>query len=140
MQYPSCAAACAVRLSWGKPGPSSCASLSTSHTQRMRDVFACSKCQSIYEITRHRQQPLARPRGQVCHAQFPPSELGDWLSYQRAEPEWTIGEWLGVSANQFSRPSPRQRGAALAQRRVPISEWSLPSLRLQKVSPSFDER
>jgi hypothetical protein len=91
----------------------------------MRDVFACIKCLSIYEITRHRRQPLARPRCQVCHAPFPPSELGDWLSYQRAEPEWRVGEWLGVHASQFSRPSPDKRGAALVQRRVPTSEWPL---------------
>jgi hypothetical protein len=112
----------------------------------MRDVFACIKCQSIYEITRHRQQPLARPRCQVCHAQFPPNELGDWLSYQRAEPEWTVGKWLASQqTGQLSVSSRDQRPAALAQRRVPTSEWLLPSSRLQKGSlvagaGAFDER
>jgi hypothetical protein len=133
-----------VRLSWGKPGPSSCASLSTSHTRRMRDVFACIKCQSIYEITRHRRQPLAGPRCEVCHAQFPPNELGDWLSYQRAEPEWTVGEWLGVHT-QFSRSSSHQAFAGPAQRRISSIDRSLPSSRLRKPSSidsprAIDER
>jgi hypothetical protein len=123
------------RCIWGKPGPCSCASLSSNHTRRMRDVFACSKCHSIYEITRHRQQPLGRPRCQVCQAQFPPSELGDWLSYQRAEPEWTVGEWLTGHTVQLSVSSRHQRPAALAQRRVPTSEWPLPASQAQKLSP-----
>src|SRR5690349_1577689 len=67
----------------------SCASLSTDHNRCMPDIFAC-----IYAIYRHRQQPLARPHCQVCSAKFPPSELGEWLSYRRAEPEWTVRQWL----------------------------------------------
>jgi hypothetical protein len=100
----------------------------------MRDVFACGKCNSIYEITRHRQQPLKRPHCQVCHAQFPPRELGEWLSYQRAEPEWKIGEWLAVRAGQFSVPSPRQAFVELAQRELRSADPALPSNRLQKLS------
>jgi hypothetical protein len=94
---------------------------------RMRDVFACTKCHSIYEITRLQQQPVLPPRCQVCFASFPPSELDDWLAYERAEPEWTVGEWLAGQTSQFSVPSPHQRFAAFAQRRVPTADWPLPS-------------
>jgi hypothetical protein len=100
----------------------------------MRDIFACSKCLSIYEIKRQQQQPLVPPRCQVCLASFPPSELGDWLAYERAEPEWSVVEWLTGQAGQSSVPSPRQRPAALAQRRIATAHWPLPSSRLQKPS------
>ena len=98
----------------------------------MRDIFACSKCLSIYEITRLQQKPVLPPRCQVCFDSFPPSELGDWLAYERAEPEWTLGEWLGVQTSQFSLPSPRQAFTELAQREIQLS--SLGSARV------FDER
>jgi hypothetical protein len=84
----------------------------------MRDVFACLQCHSIYEINRHRQQPLARPRCQVCQAKFPPSELGDWLSYQRAEPEWTVAEWLTGQTGRFSLLPPHQKLNGLAHRKT----------------------
>jgi hypothetical protein len=100
----------------------------------MRDIFACLQCNSIYEIDRHRQQPLARPHCRVCAAKFPPSELGEWLSYRRAEPEWSIGEWLGVHATPFSVPSPRQAFAELAQRELQSADPALPSSRLQRPS------
>jgi hypothetical protein len=111
----------------------------------MRDIFACLQCNSIYEINRHRQQPLARPHCQVCSAKFPPSELGEWLSYRRAEPEWSLSEWLGSNASQFSVPSPRPAFTALAQKIVKIAEPALPSSRLQNMSSFggarvFDER
>src|SRR5690242_14192835 len=93
----------------------------------MRDVFACTKCHSIYEITRLQQQPVLPPRCQVCFASFPPSELSDWLAFERAEPEWTVGEWLAGQTSQFSVPSPHQRIAALAKRRVPTTDWPLQS-------------
>jgi hypothetical protein len=60
----------------------------------MRDIFACNKCLSIYEIKRLPQKPALLQRCQVCFASFPPRELGDWLAYERAEPEWTVAEWL----------------------------------------------
>ena len=111
----------------------------------MRDIFACSKCLSIYEITRLTQKPILPPRCQVCFASFPPSELGDWLSYERAEPEWSVAAWLTGQTNRFSVSSPQQRRAALAHRRVPSADWPLPSSRLQDLSPiipasAFDER
>jgi hypothetical protein len=111
----------------------------------MRDIFACSKCQSIYEITRLQQKPFLPPRCQVCFANFPPSELGDWLGYERAEPEWGVAEWLSGQPSQFSVPSPHERLTALPQRRIPTSEWPLASSRLQTVAPvgnarPFDER
>ena len=88
----------------------------------MRDIFACNKCNSIYEIARLQQQPALRPRCQVCFASFPASELGDWLAYERAEPEWSIGEWLGTKASQFSYPSPRHAFVRLAQREVGLTQ------------------
>jgi len=101
----------------------------------MRDIFACSKCHSIYEITRHRQQPLARPHCQVCNAQFPPCELGDWLSYQRAEPERDVAEWLSGRSSQFSLPSPYHVAlAGLAQRKKQSADPALPRSRLEKLS------
>ena len=106
----------------------------------MRDIFACSKCQSIYEITRLPEKPVLLPRCQVCFAIFPPSELGDWLGYERAEPEWSVNEWLSGQASQFSIPSPDRRPTALPQRRIPTSEWSLASSRLQKLSPAASAR
>jgi len=93
----------------------------------MHDIFACGKCHSIYEITRHRQQPLKRPHCQVCNAQFPPRELGDWLSYQRAEPEWRLAEWLGVKVRQHSVPLPRQAFIELAQRELQSADLVVPS-------------
>ena len=79
----------------GKLARSYCAAFGTRPIlDSMRDIFACSKCHSIYEITRLHEQPVVLPRCQVCFAEFPPSELGDWLAYERAEPEWTVGEWL----------------------------------------------
>jgi hypothetical protein len=111
----------------------------------MRDIFACSKCTSIYEITRRREKPLVPPRCQVCFASFPPSELGNWLAYERAEPEWTLGEWLGVQTGQFSVPSPRQAFTELAQREIRSADPALPRDRLQKLlsfgsARVFDER
>jgi hypothetical protein len=126
------------------------------HTNGMRDIFACNKCNSIYEITRLQQQPALPPRCQVCFASFPPSELGDWLAYERAEPEWSVGEWLGGRASQFSLPSPReafvrlvqrevrpvQREVGLAQRKIDIVAPAQPSNRLASLSTpgAFDER
>ena len=60
----------------------------------MRDIFACRECQSIYEITRVSQPPVLPPFCRNCGCKFPPSELGDWLAYERAEPEWTVDAWL----------------------------------------------
>jgi hypothetical protein len=122
------------------------------HTNGMRDIFACNKCNSIYEITRLQQRPALPPRCEVCFASFPPSELGDWLAYGRAEPELSVGEWLGGRASQFSLPSPReafvrlvQREVGLAQRKIDIVAPAQPSNRLQRLASSstpdaFDER
>jgi hypothetical protein len=109
----------------------------------MHDVFACAKCHSIYEITRLTEKPVLPPRCQVCFVSFPPSELGDWLVYERAEPEWNVAEWLTGQTSQFSVPPPHQRLTALPQGRVPTSEWPLPSSRLQRRSDgarTSDER
>lgn len=117
------------------------------HTNSMRDILACNKCNSIYEITRLQQQPALPPRCEVCFASFPPSELGDWVAYGRAK-----REWLGGRASQFSLPSPReafvrvvQREVGLAQRKIDIVAPAQPSNRLQRLASSstpdaFDER
>jgi hypothetical protein len=113
----------------------------------MRDILACNKCNSIYEITRLQQQPALPPRCEVCFASFPPSELGDWVAYGRAK-----REWLGGRASQFSLLSPReafvrvvQREVGLAQRKIDIVAPAQPSNRLQRLASSstpdaFDER
>jgi hypothetical protein len=103
----------------------------------MRDIFACLQCHSIYAINRHQQQPLARPRCKVCFANFPPKEMGDWLAYERAEPEWTVREWLSGQDRRFNLPSPDQKLAAMAQRRIEIADSAPPSSRLQKVQSPF---
>jgi hypothetical protein len=101
----------------------------------MRDVFACSKCNSIYEITRLPEKPILPPRCQVCFASFPASELGDWLVYERAEPEWSLAEWLGSEPSQFSVPSPRQAFVELAQTELHSADPAVPSSQFQKLSP-----
>jgi hypothetical protein len=111
----------------------------------MRDIFSCLQCHSIYEITRLPEKPVLPPRCQVCTASFPPSELGDWLIYERAEPEWRVAEWLGVQVSQFAVPSPRQAFAELARGELKSADPALPSSRLQKLSSfgssrSFNER
>jgi hypothetical protein len=58
------------------------------------DLFACRECRAIYVITRLPQSPNAPSSCEVCGSKFPPCELGEWLTYQRAEPEWTVNEWL----------------------------------------------
>ncbi len=110
----------------------------------MRDVFACTKCNAIHEITRLQQQPILPPRCQVCFASLPPSEMGDWLAYQRAEPEWSLSEWLGVEDSQYSVPSPRRAFVELAQSKMRTAD---PVLRPSRLQPSslgstrvFDER
>jgi len=60
----------------------------------MRDIFACQNCHAIYAIRRLRQPPLLPPFCKNCGTKFPPSELGDWLAYERAEPEWNVKGWL----------------------------------------------
>src|SRR5689334_20494585 len=99
----------------------------------MRDVFAYCKCNAIYEIKRLQQQPLTPPRCQVCFATLPPSELGDWLSYQRAEPDWSIAEWLSVRISQYSSPSPRLAFVELARREMNSAGQASPANRLRKL-------
>jgi len=60
----------------------------------MSDYFACLRCSAVYAITRSPQPPAKQPSCEVCGNKFPPSELGEWLTYQRAEPEWTVRAWL----------------------------------------------
>lgn len=86
------------------------------------------------------RSPLCRRFAKSVSPAFRPFELGDWLSYERAEPEWSVGEWLTGQPSQFSVPSPHQRLATLAQSRVATANWPLPSSRLQKLSPAASAR
>jgi hypothetical protein len=100
----------------------------------MRDIFACGKCHAIHEITRLRERPAVPPRCQVCHASFPPSELGDWFTYKRAEPEWSVSEWLTGKASP-GRPSRQLKIEALVDRVMRLADPALPSS-----APPLDER
>jgi hypothetical protein len=60
----------------------------------MQDLFACRECHAIYAITRLRQPPALPPFCRNCGCKLPPAELGDWLAYERAEPEWSVDAWL----------------------------------------------
>ena len=71
----------------------------------MLDIFACRECHAIYTICRLPQPPTAQPCCQFCGSKFPPSELGEWLAYQHAEPEWTVKAWLtGAAEENVSQP------------------------------------
>jgi hypothetical protein len=60
----------------------------------MSDIFACRECRAVYTITRLPEPPTAPPHCEVCGSKFPPRELGEWLAYQHAEPEWNVKAWL----------------------------------------------
>ena len=64
-------------------------------TLHVKVRLICFVCPTrIYFITRLPQSPNAPSACEVCGSKFPPCELGEWLTYQRAEPEWTVNEWL----------------------------------------------
>jgi hypothetical protein len=65
----------------------------------MSDIFACRDCHAVYSIVRLQKPPTAPSRCEVCGSQFPPMELGEWLAYQHAEPEWTVQTWLTGAPN-----------------------------------------
>lgn len=85
----------------------------------MVDVFACQECHAVYALTRHQQPPNAAPFCESCGNKFPPKELGEWLTYERAEPERTVNQWL------TSTP------------RTPQSSVALPSSRLRLIAGSW---
>jgi hypothetical protein len=60
----------------------------------MSDIFACGECRAVYTIIRLLEPPIAPPHCEVCGNKFPPRELGEWLAYQHAEPEWNVKAWL----------------------------------------------
>ena len=60
----------------------------------MSDIFACRECRAVYTIIRLLEPPTAPPQCEVCGSKFPPRELGEWLAYQHAEPEWNVKAWL----------------------------------------------
>jgi hypothetical protein len=109
----------------------------------MRDIFACRECQSIYEITRVSQPPVLTPFCRNCGCKFPPSELGDWLAYERAEPEWTVDAWLRgapevphnvrhdeiAQLNKYQAPGEFQANTPVA------AAATTPSARLRRLAP-----
>jgi hypothetical protein len=50
------------------------------------DLFSCPKCKAKYAIIRRQAPPDEPPACDVCPQKFPPTEHGDWLTYQRADP------------------------------------------------------
>jgi hypothetical protein len=109
----------------------------------MRDIFACRECQSIYEITRVSEPPVLAPFCRNCGCKFPPSELGDWLAYERAEPEWTVDAWLRgapeiphhVSYDQIVAPGAFQPSTPVAAEATMAAQATLPSARLRRLAP-----
>jgi hypothetical protein len=92
----------------------------------MRDIFACRECQSIYEITRVSQPPVLTPFCRDCGCKFPPSELGDWLAYERAEPERTVDAWLR-GAPEIPHEIPHNvRYDQIAPLNPPLSKYQAP--------------
>ena len=67
----------------------------------IQDLFACRQCHAIYAITRLRQPPISAPSCMNCGNKFPPSELGDWLAYERVESESIVDEW---GEKPFTKP------------------------------------
>jgi hypothetical protein len=113
----------------------------------MRDIFACRECQSIYEITRVSEPPVLTQFCRNCGCKFPPSELGDWLAYERAEPEWTVDAWLRgapeipshVSYDKIVALNPplnKYQAPGEFQPRTPVAaDATLPSARLRRLAP-----
>jgi hypothetical protein len=50
------------------------------------NLFSCQNCQVKYAIIRRGAPPKEPPVCEVCNYKFPPTESGDWLTYQRADP------------------------------------------------------
>jgi len=106
----------------------------------MQDLFACRQCHAIYAIKRRQEPPLLLPFCKVCGHKLPPSELGDWFAYERAEPEWTVDAWLRGTAEVAETEN--QTGLSLddANRAVAESankttaELATPSNRLQQLA------
>ncbi|HEV2625251.1 MAG TPA: hypothetical protein VGV62_09060 [Xanthobacteraceae bacterium] len=123
----------------------------------MRDIFACRECQSIYEITRVSEPPVLAPFCRNCGCKFPPSELGDWLAYERAEPEWTVDAWLrgapeiphhvsydqivplnqplSSPLNKYQAPGAFQPSTPVAAEATMAAQATLPSARLRRLAP-----
>jgi hypothetical protein len=50
------------------------------------NLFSCPKCKTKYAIIRRQSPPPKPPACEVCDEKFIPTEYGDWLTYQRADP------------------------------------------------------
>jgi hypothetical protein len=109
----------------------------------MRDIFACRECQSIYEITRVSEPPVLTQFCRNCGCKFPPSELGDWLAYERAEPEWSVDAWLrgapevphNVRHDEIAQLNKYQAPGEFQPRTPVAADATLPSARLRRLAP-----
>jgi len=52
------------------------------------EFFSCPnpKCKAKYAIIRRQSPPETKPACEACGQKFVPTEHGDWLTYQRADP------------------------------------------------------
>lgn len=96
----------------------------------MVDIFACRKCHAVYALTRHQHPPDLAPFCDVCNSAFPPKELGEWLTYQRAEPEDTVKAWLTSAPNVPSVPNVQSTPSAPSTANASRTSVALPSARL----------
>jgi hypothetical protein len=56
-----------------------------SHIDGM-DLFSCPDCKAKHAIIRRQAPPDEPPVCEVCDGPFQPTDGGDWLTYQRADP------------------------------------------------------
>jgi hypothetical protein len=50
------------------------------------DLFSCPDCKAKYAIIRRQAPPDEPPVCEACDGPFQPTDGGDWLTYQRADP------------------------------------------------------
>jgi len=114
----------------------------------MSDLFACRECRAIYVITRLPQSPNAPSSCEVCGSKFPACELGEWLTYQRVETEWTVNEWLTgapevqenvVQPTAYQVTDIRQSRKSRTNRKDRDQGFELPSNRLRKTCRQASE-
>jgi ribosomal protein L37AE/L43A len=53
---------------------------------RFMDLFSCPKCGAKYRVKRLYWQSSKAPVCESCGADFPKTESGAWLLYERADP------------------------------------------------------
>jgi hypothetical protein len=58
------------------------------------DLFACRECNALYAIHHKKAPPTTLPRCEVCRTEFPSTELGEWLDYEKLDAEQRVKDWL----------------------------------------------